>query len=96
MSQTWGRILTVTGLIGCPCHLPLTLPLLVGILGGTSIGGVVADNQGLIYGIATGYFVVGVGLGLYLLYRRKAIQGAACELPEKQGALRNRKARRPT
>lgn len=72
MSKIRGRIMVGTGLIACPCHLPLTLPLLVGVLGGTAIGSFVADNQGLIYGVATVYFVVAISIGLYLLNRKRA------------------------
>ncbi len=30
------------------------------------------DTSGLVYGIATGYFIVGVGVGWYLLMRKRA------------------------
>ena len=72
MSKIRGGILVVTGVIACPCHLPITLSLLVGVLGGTAIGSFVADNQGLIYGIATAYFVLALSVGLYLLNRKRA------------------------
>ena len=71
MSNIWGGVLAVTGFIACPCHLPFTLPLLIGVLGGTGIGAGIAANVSLIYGIATAYFVLGIGVGLYLLNRRK-------------------------
>ena len=90
MSKVWGGFLTVTGFIACPCHLPLTLPLLLGVLGGTAAGSFIGANKGLIYGIATGYFVLGMGLGIALL-RRKRTGVAACVLPNEPpaGALRN-------
>lgn len=71
MSNIWGGVLAVTGFIACPCHLPFTLPLLIGVLGGTGIGAGIAANVSLIYMIATGYFVIGVATGLYILNRRK-------------------------
>ena len=71
MTKIWGGVLTLTGFIACPCHLPLTLPLILGVLGGTSIGAFLSENQGLVYGVATGYFIVGIGVGVLLLHRRR-------------------------
>ena len=88
MSNLWVKILAVTGSLACPCHLPLTLPLLLGALGGTGIGSFVGANTGWIYGVATGYFIVGIGAGLYLLNRRQGNQGLACDVPERSAAKR--------
>ena len=54
----------MTGFLACPCHLPLTLQLVLGVLGGTALGSFIGANTSLIYGIFTGYFVIGVGVGL--------------------------------
>ena len=62
--------------------MPFTLPLLLGMLGGTGIGAGIAANVNLIYVIATGYFILGIGVGLYLLNRRaKKHQEAFSEVP---------------
>lgn len=82
MAKIWGGVLAVTGFIACPCHLPATLPLMVGVLSGTSIGGFLAANIGLVYGLATGYFILGLGTGLFLLYRRGQQQSSGCKLQE--------------
>ncbi len=71
MSRVWGGVLAVTGFVACPCHFPLTLPLILGVLGGTGIGSFIGANTSLVYGIATGYFIVGVGVGWYLLMRKR-------------------------
>ena len=70
MSRVWGWVLAVTGFVACPCHLPLTLPFIVGVLGGTGIGSFIGANTNWVYGIATGYFIVGIAVGVYLLKRK--------------------------
>ena len=49
MSNFWGGILAVTGLMACPCHLPITLPLILGLLGGTGLGTFIGANSNLVY-----------------------------------------------
>ena len=65
-----------TGIAACPCHFPITLPIVVGALGGTSLGGFIAASTGLVYGVGAAYFMIGIGLSLYLLNRRSARAGA--------------------
>ncbi len=71
MSRVWGGVLAVTGLVACPCHFPITLPLILAVLGGTGIGSFIGANTSLVYGIATGYFIVAIGVGWYLLMRKR-------------------------
>ena len=66
MTKIWGGILAVTGFIACPCHLPLTVPLFLGVLGGTGVGSFVGTHAGLFYGLATGYLIAAVAVGIYL------------------------------
>lgn len=61
-----GYLLGATAFVACPCHLPLTLPLTVALLGGTAWGAALSQNTGLIYGIATAYFVLGLLTGMRL------------------------------
>lgn len=65
-----GLILTVTGFLACPCHLRLTLPLLLALLGGTAVGHLLRENTGLVFTAASAYFLVAIGAGLFLLNRR--------------------------
>lgn len=83
MSRVWGGALTVTGFAACPCHLPFTLPLVLGVLGGTGLGSFIGANTSLIYGGFTGYFIAGVGVGWYLLNRRHRADGAVCTVPSR-------------
>lgn len=90
MRGIWGFTLAVTGFLACPCHLPLTLPLLLGVLGGTGVGTLIAANTGLIYGLMTGYFIVGLGVGLYLINKKRASDGEACEVDLSKQATRTK------
>lgn len=71
MSRAAGAALAVTGFLACPCHLAITLPLLVSLFGGTAVGAFLTANTGLIALAATAYFIGGLGLGWYLLTREK-------------------------
>ncbi len=54
------NILITTGVLACPCHLPLWLAL----LSGSAVGGAVAAHQGLALMGMTVTFVVALGLAL--------------------------------
>ena len=94
MSRVWGGFLGVTGFLACPCHLPLTLPFVLSVLGGTGIGSYIGANQGLVYGIFTGYSVVGIGVGLYLLNRKRRTIDATCQVTSKNGSREKGSERR--
>ena len=72
MTKVWGGVLVVTGVIACPCHLIITLPILLGLMAGTGVGAILAANTGLVYGIAGGYFVVALAAGWYLFKRKRS------------------------
>ncbi|MBV9454722.1 MAG: hypothetical protein JOZ19_11485 [Rubrobacter sp.] len=67
MKTVGGYLLTVTALIACPCHTSLTLPLLLGLLTGTTLGAALTANTGIIVGLATIYFLGALSTGLYFL-----------------------------
>lgn len=78
--------LLVTGFLACPCHLPLTLPLLIALFGGSALGGWLATHTGLIIGLSTGYFIAALVVGFWLLNNRSnrrevSPDGAACRPP---------------
>ena len=81
MRRIGGVALTVTGFLACPCHLIITLPLLISLLAGTAVGGFLSRNRGLVYAGAGVYFVVALALGYWFLFgpaRGKREGDAAC------------------
>ncbi len=81
MRRIGGVALTVTGFLACPCHLIITLPLLISLLAGTALGSFLSRNTGLVYTGAGIYFVVALALGAWFLFgpkRGKRELDAAC------------------
>ncbi len=89
MSKVWGGVLFVTGFIACPCHWVITLPLILGLLAGTGVGAILAENTGFVYGIAGGYFIVALAAGWYLLNRKKSKAGPTGRLPAHGKVIQN-------
>lgn len=80
-----GAAFFISGLVACPCHLVITLPLALSLLAGTTAGAWLATHQGLVFLVATVYFVVALGFGYWLWFAptapaRRALQsrGNAC------------------
>ena len=86
MGKLWGGVLVVTGIVACPCHLVITLPLILGLLAGTGAGAILGANTGLVYGIAGGYFIVALAAGWYLLNRKGSSLKQAGRLPSRAKA----------
>ena len=81
MRKVGGVVLTVTGFLACPCHLIVTVPLLISLLAGTALGSFLSRNTGLVYTGATIYFVVALALGAWFLFgpkREKREGDTAC------------------
>jgi hypothetical protein len=81
MRRIGGVVLTVTGFLACPCHLIITLPLLISLLAGTALGSFLSRTTGLVYTGASIYFVVALALGYWFLLgpaRRKREMDDAC------------------
>lgn len=66
MLQIWhtvkGGVATVVALIACPCHLPITLPLLITLTAGTAFGAWLENNTVTVGIISTVIFVGGLAL----------------------------------
>lgn len=69
MNDLWfkvrGYVAAGVALVACPCHLVLTLPLLLSLAAGTALGTFLQQNTWLVYGVATALFVG----GLFLTFR---------------------------
>jgi mercuric ion transport protein len=64
MRRLGGAVLAVTGVLACPCHLVVTLPLLAGLLAGTALGSFLTTQTGLVY-LGAGIYFVGALLLSY-------------------------------
>jgi mercuric ion transport protein len=62
----------------CPCHLPLTLGILLSVLGGTAIGGLLRDHALTASLIITLGWVVGTANGFRLV---RHAQRGTCPVP---------------
>jgi mercuric ion transport protein len=93
--QLAGYVLAASAVVACPCHLALTLPLLLALGGGTALGAVLTQPPGLVFGAATLYFLAAVAGAYTLLSSQSDAQGARdqasrerCCPPVPQGAQR--------
>ena len=66
MLKTWhtikGYLAGVVAFIACPCHLPITLPLLIALTAGTAFSKWLANNIFPIGAISTVVFIGGLAL----------------------------------
>ena len=66
--STWHSLKGYLGgaiaLIACPCHLPITFPLLLSLTAGTALGSWLAGKFGLVFGLSTVIFIGGLGLAM--------------------------------
>jgi hypothetical protein len=85
MKQTMkGFAAGMVALVACPCHLPLTLPVLLVLTSGTAVGGWLAANQWLVW-LSSIVLFFG-GLVLMLRWMKPAGTGAQCEIPQQKQA----------
>lgn len=72
---TWhtvkGYLAGAIALIACPCHLPITFPLLLGLTAGTALGSWLGGNFGLVFAISSVIFIGGLGLSMLWMGQEK-------------------------
>jgi hypothetical protein len=83
MRRIAGMVLTVTGVLSCPCQLVVTVPLLTGLLAGTALGSFLTHQTGLIYTAASIYFVGALTLGTWYLLGQPRRPHQADDLEDK-------------
>ena len=64
MSEIWRWFLVATGIAACPCHFPITLPLVISAIGATGVGALLADYSGWVYAAGWAYFVTAIAVGV--------------------------------
>lgn len=79
MNTLKGYLAAGIALITCPCHLVVTLPILLALTGGSAVGLWLAQNQWLVWLAATGLFVGGLALAFVWISQEPA--DSQCELP---------------
>ena len=79
MSSPKGIFAAAVALVACPCHLPITLPLLLVLTSGSAVGLWLAQNQWLVWLAATGLFVGGLALSFVWLSKEQT--EAQCDIP---------------
>lgn len=78
-----GRWWLAVSFLFCPCHLPLTLGLLVSVTGGTALGGLLRDHGWVAAGVIAATWLAGTARGL--LWIRRAERGElTCRVPARR------------
>lgn len=78
-----GYLAGAFALLVCPCHLPLTFPLILSLTAGTALGGWLAGKFGLLFGVSTVLFLASLFLaGRWLLVEG---EGESCPAPRRSG-----------
>jgi mercuric ion transport protein len=79
-----GRRWLIISFLACPCHLPLTLGLAAGVLGGTALGAALRDHTLLAGTLIATTWLAGTARG-FVLVRRAERGQLACTLPQPAG-----------
>lgn len=82
MTEIWHKVRSYLAsglaLIACPCHLPLTLPLLLSLTAGTAVGVFLERNPGVVPAVSVAFFVGGLALAFHWLGSKAPKAGASC------------------
>lgn len=71
INETKGWAAVAVGFVACPCHLPITLPILISLTAGTAMGAWLSNNTFLFGSILTVIFLGGLGIGYYWINKEE-------------------------
>ncbi len=63
-NRIWGFLAAGVALITCPCHLVLTLPLLLSVTAGTAVGAFLEKNYYIVIAVSIIVFIGGLILAV--------------------------------
>lgn len=96
MTHFWKSLrIGITGfiaLVSCPCHLPATLPIILTLTAGTSLGLWIANNTGGIAIISSLIFVGSLFLTFRLVNKREDVCSTMAEI-QRQDILKQNKVK---
>lgn len=78
-----GRKWMALSFLACPCHLPLTIGILLTVFGGSTLGVLLRDHSLIAGLLITSVWIAGTARGL-LLVREGQKTGYACAIPEQK------------
>lgn len=84
-----GYVAAGIALITCPCHLPITLPILLSLTAGTAVGAFLRQHTGLVWAVSAAIFVGGLALALFWLAggSNTGESGDTCRISDEEGAV---------
>ena len=74
-----GGVAVTISILTCPCHLPVTVPLMLALLAGTPIAAWLIQHVGWVYGVMAGVFILSFGLACLWTNPLKENTGEVCE-----------------
>ena len=74
-----GGVAVIIAILTCPCHLPVTVPLMLALLAGTPIAAWLIQHVGRVYGAMVGVFILSFGFAYVWTNSSKQGVGEVCE-----------------
>ena len=74
-----GGVAVTISILTCPCHLPVTVPLMLALLAGTPIAAWLIQHVGWVYGVMAGVFILSFGFACVWTNPLKENTGEVCE-----------------